>query len=1580
MATLSGATERYSWRETSTELELSVPLPLNTKRSQLQVTLLDAASGENLWATRIETAGGAPRLAENAVLRVRPMFLPEAVVDGVLRGVVDVEASSYEMVSTTGGGAWDGLVITLRKPAGGGWWEGVVKGEGGGGGGGASARAADPASLVLRMMAHAQSAAVQVECALGCVAQAAEGKAAELVSAKALAQVATAMAQHPEERLLQLAGCALLAAAPMSTNGATTAAVVESRLLGACVKAMWRTPNDEALHVQGARALLRFVEGGKECVAEVVAAEGVSLATGMLRLPSPARDLACEVLRRLATSGRPCQLALVQQGGAASLLQSVASEAEPASWRVRCLLVLHSLLMGGDVDVIKWLLSSGLLRVLLSLGAALRSERNVQLLIMHQLGALTWRSNSASLRASLTADLKNAGAAQALIAASRAHPECEALRVASVKMLLEVSDHVVDPYGTKRLVGNTDHKAAAKLSWGELTQRKPTPAVPQPKNGKALKTSSWNPRADDDPQEAPPPEAPPAPVEPTAAVPEEALVKRLVDEAEAAAQAEAAAGEREGWVERSCRFLLDALAERPVDAASSEAAASRDEPPRVASGAGVVALPAALREVHAAAVDEAKLVEELGLREEAAAAAEAAAELESEAAVEVSRGQTVKCIYRMALESSAEGELQRRWFFQLGGQELLLRAMRRHARHGDRVHQLCAALAQLSTSEEQQVSLLHLGLAVRDLIEMHEDALVSGLDASAHRMRREVGICLSNIAHGPEGQRETVEKEGAQEALEEAVHDCDGLNTMSLNSLVNAMDESQHNAVLQLEACRLLSEQLASAMSEHRQTQTCAEFIDAGVVRSVTRALLRHLGAISLVVAALKLLGVICRWQPSAALLLRGTRAVTCTLRLLDAALDRLNAPLSLAAAELLHWVAVAQVVLSHASSAPALLEPVDAAAPLQRLSSWQLEPVEKKGKGDEVYAQNKQDEKLLKLGGRHARRALSWLLSYAPAEWDRLRARAGKGLDSALEETLAPDLADLATEGIARAIRAHPTHLTMLRDASEELRHRLTSLTKPLQPGKVIELQVMPLMLRAIKASDTFDPAVAAAAGAVLGLASQLSLDGGCLEVLMEHKALSVLLPYMTAASPPPHALLNGSLLLANALHLRDGVGTLQQRAEEQKRALIERERGEFDAREAERQKLLQASMPVLLRVIEHRGDAENEALCRVLDVLHKLATNPSAVSCLVEHGALGLALSLLVGWPEQTSLEMALDAVELVRLLLLKLAGDETAERNQREHEASTGGALTVTQEEEADDDLQKKEKAIRPERPERIAVFCGEHLVPMLRSLAELSSKYATQEDDSIVLQMAKSKLQRALAALEAALLSGAKAGANLDDPELAALRPLIALMKTHRGEPEVQWIGCQALADLSQIPVLAKEVARVGSIKTILLAMKSHIKNEEVQAEAVRAIQGISVASDGCRKLLVDNFAVPMLIAVMKRHSLVVELQRNGCVALTELILGSNGEGRTALQKEREGVEVMVSSMLLCAAEGCFYTSAQIALQSLADADASLVSRIARANGKKYLRKDEIRPKVDSMPQGTTPAFSASKEHDGALELT
>ena len=38
------------------------------------------------------------------------------------------------------------------------------------------------------------------------------------------------------------------------------------------------------------------------------------------------------------------------------------------------------------------------------------------------------------------------------------------------------------------------------------------------------------------------------------------------------------------------------------------------------------------------------------------------------------------------------------------------------------------------------------------------------------------------------------------------------------------------------------------------------------------------------------------------------------------------------------------------------------------------------------------------------------------------------------------------------------------------------------------------------------------------------------------------------------------------------------------------------------------------------------------------------------------------------------------------------------------------------------------------------------------------------------------------------------------------------------------------------------------------------------------------------------------------------------------------------------------------------------QALADADTTLVQRIERANGKKYLRKAPLEEEVDTMPQG------------------
>ena len=83
-------------------------------------------------------------------------------------------------------------------------------------------------------------------------------------------------------------------------------------------------------------------------------------------------------------------------------------------------------------------------------------------------------------------------------------------------------------------------------------------------------------------------------------------------------------------------------------------------------------------------------------------------------------------------------------------------------------------------------------------------------------------------------------------------------------------------------------------------------------------------------------------------------------------------------------------------------------------------------------------------------------------------------------------------------------------------------------------------------------------------------------------------------------------------------------------------------------------------------------------------------------------------------------------------------------------------------------------------------------------------------------------------------------------------------------------------------LAKQVAKLGSVKTLLLTMRAHIRREDVNEHSVGVLSAIAAASDGCRKLIVEAHGVPMLCAVMKRHSLEPNLQRDGCAAKTRSI--------------------------------------------------------------------------------------------------
>lgn len=90
--------------------------------------------------------------------------------------------------------------------------------------------------------------------------------------------------------------------------------------------------------------------------------------------------------------------------------------------------------------------------------------------------------------------------------------------------------------------------------------------------------------------------------------------------------------------------------------------------------------------------------------------------------------------------------------------------------------------------------------------------------------------------------------------------------------------------------------------------------------------------------------------------------------------------------------------------------------------------------------------------------------------------------------------------------------------------------------------------------------------------------------------------------------------------------------------------------------------------------------------------------------------------------------------------------------------------------------------------------------------------------------------------------------------------------------------------------------------------------------------------------------------MRRHSLHAGLQADGGAALSELVLGTDGGGLRAMLAEREGVETLVGAMHVCAAEGTPMRHAQMALQALADAQPTLLPRITRANGAKYLRTE------------------------------
>ena len=76
----AGSGAGYAWRETPSDLEVRVPVPPGTKRSELNVALEDH-HGRNVWRNEHETSGGA-EVSTRPRLRVRPVFWPAPLLDG----------------------------------------------------------------------------------------------------------------------------------------------------------------------------------------------------------------------------------------------------------------------------------------------------------------------------------------------------------------------------------------------------------------------------------------------------------------------------------------------------------------------------------------------------------------------------------------------------------------------------------------------------------------------------------------------------------------------------------------------------------------------------------------------------------------------------------------------------------------------------------------------------------------------------------------------------------------------------------------------------------------------------------------------------------------------------------------------------------------------------------------------------------------------------------------------------------------------------------------------------------------------------------------------------------------------------------------------------------------------------------------------------------------------------------------------------------------------------------------------------------------------------------------------------------
>jgi hypothetical protein len=236
-----------------------------------------------------------------------------------------------------------------------------------------------------------------------------------------------------------------------------------------------RAAQHAPLQLLGTHGLFGLAAAGGSGLDALVASGALVCLVTSLALRPPVCELACHALTMLARGGAKLQRAMLRAGAARALLEGASHATGRAAWKLRCLVALHELVRGDDVDVQRELLQAGLLEAALEL--CLRSEerersernerserrsladeaggpasgrrprrgdgRRVHLLVLRVLGAFTWRSHSASLRHEARPRLRRLSAPRHLLRASALWPGCAALRVGALKVLHEVAPTLI---------------------------------------------------------------------------------------------------------------------------------------------------------------------------------------------------------------------------------------------------------------------------------------------------------------------------------------------------------------------------------------------------------------------------------------------------------------------------------------------------------------------------------------------------------------------------------------------------------------------------------------------------------------------------------------------------------------------------------------------------------------------------------------------------------------------------------------------------------------------------------------------------------------------------------------------------------------------------------------------------------------------------------------------------------------------------------------------------------------------------------------------------------------------------------